>query len=147
MTYDVEQKAQAIALVQSGTTSSKAAALLGLHERSVQLWVKEFRETSAKEGDPLLNDQSVRIAQRAGELIEVALEHIAEQGPEVAHKSLFVLNAIRGTSIDKMIASKRTAGETASITINFNVPDEITPTIEGECREVPSAQLDAPADD
>ena len=147
MTYDVEQKAQAIALVQSGTTSSKAAALLGLHERSVQLWVKEFRETSAKEGDPLLNDQSVRIAQRAGELIEVALEHIAEQGPEVAHKSLFVLNAIRGTSIDKMIASKRTAGETASITINFNVPtSETTPTMEADYREV-APELDAPADD
>ncbi len=142
MTYDVEQKAQAIALVQSGTTSSKAATLLGLQERSVQLWVKEFRETSAKEGDPLLNEQSVRIAQRAGELIEVALEHIADQGPETAHKSLFVLNAIRGTGIDKLIASKRTAGETVPITITFNVP----PAVEAEIREVPPAQLDAPAE-
>ncbi len=142
MTYDVEQKAQAIALVQSGTTSSKAAALLGLQERSVQLWVKEFRETSAKEGDPLLNEQSVRIAQRAGELIEVALEHIAEQGPETAHKSLFVLNALRGTSVDKMIASKRTVGETVPITITFNVP----PAVEAEIREVQPEQLDALAD-
>ena len=102
MTYDVEQKAQAIALVRAGTSATRAASLLGLPERSVQLWVKDFRETSAKEGDPLLNDQSLRIAQRAGELIEVALEHIAEQGPETAHKSLFVLNALRGTGIDKL---------------------------------------------
>ena len=111
------------------------------------MWAKEFRETSAKEGDPLLNEQSVRIAQRAGELIEVALEHIADQGPETAHKSLFVLNAIRGTSVDKMIASKKTLGETASITINFNVPaSETTPTMEADYREV-APELDAPADE
>lgn len=128
MAYDVEQKAQAIALVRTGTSCAKAASLLGLPERSVQLWLREFRETSAKQDDPLLNDQSLRIAERSGELIEIALEHIAEMDPADTHKALFVLNAVRGTSIDKMISSSRKDKVTVPISITFNtrpaVPDD-----------------------
>ena len=150
MTYDVEQKAQAIALVESGTTPAKAASLLGLGERSVQLWVKDFREISAKEGD-LLTPQSVRLAQRAGDLIGVALDYMEEQGPEVAHKSLFVLNAIRGTAIDKVLASKRVdGGHDGTINIYFNtvpIPQrtEENDVIEGELVE-PSEPVPASTD-
>ncbi len=146
--YTEEERAQAVALVRSGMSAARASDELGFPERSVQRWVAEYREMSAKEDDPLLTPGTYRIAQRSTELIEAGLEYMAEQGTETAFKSLFVLNAIRGTSIDKLMGAKRAVGQTGSITINFNVPtSETTPTMEADYREVAPAQLDAPADE
>lgn len=106
MAYTVEEKAGAVALVQTGMSAAKAATELKLPERSVQLWVAEYRELSADDTAPILSTQSYRVAQRAGELIERGLEYMAGQEDEALSKSMFVLNAIRGTALDKLIKKR-----------------------------------------
>lgn len=153
--YTVEEKSQAVALVRSGMGAARAAAELGFPERSVQRWVAEYREMSAKEGDPLLTADTYRIVQRSTELLEAGLEYMAEQGPETAFKSLFVLNAIRGTSIDKLMGANRESPSQSNhvytiVLGNVNVREsprtdaitDVTETIETEFTETNSPASD-----
>ena len=120
--YTEDQKAGALALVRQGKSAEHAAAELGLPSRSVQRWGKRHRETSVEEDDPLLQSESFRLAMRAAELLHTALDQIEDEGNPAKYAA--VLNAIRGTSIDKLLWERKLTPEKVDETPFVIVLDE-----------------------
>lgn len=102
--YNVDTKAQALALMAQGETAEAAAAALRLPARTVQHWRQRWRQIAAEEDDPKLLEEDYRIALRYSELLHLAADHIGEdESGERAAKSLIAINAVRGTAIDKIL--------------------------------------------
>ncbi len=143
--YSVETKAQALALIEWGKPASHVAQVLGLNERTVQLWAKRFREISAKEEYDRLLAEHYRIAEHAFALTHDALDELDEE-PE-KRKYLVPLNIVGNTHVDKIFKrqelrekSRQTeAGRALADAINrlanLSVPERDA-IIEGEVTEI-----------
>ena len=122
--YPLELRTQAIALYRQCLNASQVARELGLEERTVSNWCRRFRELSTEQEDAKLLDDDYRLASDSGDLLHDALDHIKEAGPEMAVKFIMPLNAVRGTSIDKIL-ERRKAGAPQIHTGPFMVFQEI----------------------
>ena len=138
--YDTNAKAQALALLELGKPASHVAQELVIPVRTVQRWAVGWREMAAKEGDKALTDRDYRLSIRVEELLHVALDQLEERGE--LYKQLIPLNAIRGTSVDKILkrqeAKHQPQAQAQSIQINFIVqppPPDRDDAIEGEVIE------------
>ena len=142
--YDVETKAQALALVRMGKPAKHVAVELGLPVRTVQTWASEQRQMALEEDDRIIADQDYHLVIRTGELIQDALEELAESDQPL-YKYLVPLNIVRGTPQDKILRRKESKGTTVHtygptiIVTNAQAPDTVTgevvespETIEGE---------------
>lgn len=107
--YPIEVRAQAIALYRLKLNCDHVAQELGLEPRTVQRWVRRYRQVSLTEDDAHLVNQDYAIADMAGEQILDAIEHLDTQGPDAKLKLLVPLNIVRGTSIDKIIKRSDTS--------------------------------------
>ncbi len=109
--YDVETKAQALALVRMGKPAKRVAVELGLPIRTVQTWASEQRQMALEEDDRIIADQDYHLVIRTGELIQDALEELAASDQPL-YKYLVPLNIVRGTPQDKILRRKESKGTT-----------------------------------
>ncbi|KKM81207.1 hypothetical protein LCGC14_1332000 [marine sediment metagenome] len=93
--YTVEEKATALALARQSTASS-AARELEFPESTVRRWVQHYSES----GDNQWDEDNVDVIERSTEITMKGLEQLG--GRDDIYKHLMALNAIRGTSIDKL---------------------------------------------
>jgi uncharacterized protein YerC len=94
-------KAQAIALMRQGKTNRFIADETGISIRHLQRLRKRIREVAVENGDILLAEGDLSLAVRAMDLLHDAMDEIEDL--EEKRKFIFQLNAIRGTSEDKII--------------------------------------------
>ena len=93
--YSRETRAQALALT-TATNATNAGRELGVPARTVRNWVQHYNaETGRNEWDEDNHD----VIERSTAKIMEGMEGIPEGQ---AYKHLMALNAIRGTSIDKL---------------------------------------------
>ncbi len=100
--YSVEQKAQALARIRLGEPAKKVALELGYPPRTVQGWAAEMRQSALEENDRIIVDQDYHLVIRTGELLEEAIEDLADS-KEPMYKYLVPLNIVRGTPEDKIL--------------------------------------------
>ena len=123
--YDRETKAQALALVASGSTAARTGRELGVNERTVARWVERY--TSENDSEQW-QDDNASVISRSTEILQDGLDQVEELG--IAHKHLIALNAIRGTAIDKQ--SQHSGGTVNIIALVTERAAQIQATIEGE---------------
>ena len=107
--YPLEVRTQAIALYRQCLNAERVAHELNLDPSTVQRWTRRYRQLLPEQEDAKLLDDDYRLASDSGDLLHDALDHIKESGPEMAVKFIMPLNAVRGTSIDKIL-ERRKAG-------------------------------------
>jgi hypothetical protein len=124
-----EPRARALALVELGHSCEAVGPLVGVHPVTVGRWVKRSRELQEKK--PLV-ERHTRNAMQALDLIQDAMDLIEEdETRQLALKNLMVLNAVGGTSTDKVQKDTEPQQQTqnvAIIVVNAQQPD----IIEGE---------------
>ncbi len=147
--YEVDTKAEALALVRLGKPAKTAAIELGLPVRTVQEWAQDARQAALEDKDGTILDQDYHVTVRTGELLSEAIEELAESD-EKKYKYLVPLNIVRGTHLDKILKRKELqqkerqteAGQALADAINrlasLSVP-ELHGVIEGEAEEIEDA--------
>ena len=118
-----ETKARALALLQAGmSTSQVVQKLQGLvSRRTVFRWAGRWREIEDGDVEPLLKDSNVLIATRADELLHDVLDILddldlsTDLGKKTLLKYAMQLNAIKGTSVDKILAKRHEDSESGAM--------------------------------
>ena len=106
-TYSDEDRASVQALMRQGWGASHIAQETDIPLRTVQHWMRHWRDVAQEEGDRELLDGEYRQALYCDALILDALDNIAAAGnPE---KYLAQLNFLSGTPRDKINARKQGA--------------------------------------
>lgn len=147
--YPLEVRARALALYQQELNAERVASILRVEHgdaaptgRTVQLWVKRFREVSAKEDAHLLDEQ-YRVAARSYELIHDAYDWLEDQPGDIKAKHLFQFNAVGGTAMDKLHrASNEGHSQQAGVyvvVLNAQPPQDAIPFIDGQATLLPPA--------
>ena len=135
--YSVEEKAKALVRIRLGEPAKRVALELGYPPRTVQTWAAEMRQSALEESDRIIIDQDYHLVIRTGELLQDAVEDLADSG-EPLYKYLVPLNIVRGTPEDKILKrqDQRLPVPPGKITINFisqhRPPEDV---IEGELVE------------
>lgn len=135
--YDLDTKAQALALVALGKPAEHVAVELGIPKRTVNAWAQRMRQIAIEQDDKTIYDEDYRIVLRTGEMIHDALDDLAEQPDK--HRFLVPLNIVRGTHIDKIFKRRELAGgppvqeqRNYLIIVNAAPPEEPNAPVRGE---------------
>lgn len=99
-----DERAQVRALLIRGYSDSRASDATGVPRTTIAEWRTNWADDLVIEQESYLRQASVRIAAKADEITDQALEHLAASDPEAKVKHLGVLNAIAGTHRDKLMA-------------------------------------------
>ena len=107
--YPDEVRAQVVAGARAGLPSPRIAAETNVPARTVREWITHAKEQAQLENrDPLLMNREYRLAFMAQAINEHQLEEIADLADQGKPTTNLVIpvNALRGTSIDKIMKDR-----------------------------------------
>ena len=136
--YSTETKAEVIEMSRQGVTSPQIAQKLGVPRRTASDWLKAARDLAiAEDRDPRLVDGEYRLAYMGQQIQEAQLRELAakiDAGESVLHY-IIPVNAVKGTSMDKVHNVLRHPQPTIQAQNVLIVLNAKEPIIEGEVVE------------